>query len=164
MPSIYRRNLPHFDNGNQSHFLTFCTRERWKLPPRARSIVLACCLHGHGKRYDLDACVVMPDHVHLVLTPLVDREKRVTVPLSRITQVIKEYSAYRINLELSREGSVWQDESFDHVIRNDQRMADRIDYIIQNPVRRGLVSRTEEYKWIWKREIKVLDRLVVLQL
>jgi len=46
-------------------------------------------------------------------------------------------------------GPVWQEESFDHVIRGDVSLEEKIDYIRQNPVRRGLVSRPEEYRWLW---------------
>ena len=148
MQHVYKRNLPHIDNGRQSYFLTFCTRDRWILPPRARSIVLECCRHNHNKKYFLDAVVVMPDHVHLILTPCMDRVKNAAVPISSITRVLKSYSAFRINRELGRTGSLWQDETYDHVIRGGE-MAEMYRYVLLNPVRKGLVSAPEEYEWVW---------------
>jgi REP element-mobilizing transposase RayT len=52
----------------------------------------------------------MPDHVHLILTPLADEDG--SFPVSQITHAIKSESAHRINK--NRKGKVWQDESFDH--------------------------------------------------
>ena len=41
------------------------------------------------------------------------------------------------------------DEFFDHVLRSDESLKDKCEYIRQNPVRRGLVTRPEEYRWLW---------------
>lgn len=66
--------LPHYQWLNKVYFLTFCTHARQALTPGSRSIVLETCLHGNGKLFQLHAVVVMPDHVHLLLTPLTDEE------------------------------------------------------------------------------------------
>lgn len=159
MQRVYQRNLPHIDNGRQSYFLTFCTRDRWILPPDARSIVLDCYLHNHKTRYVLDVAVVMPDHVHMILTPCMDRTKGTAVPISSITKVLKGYSAFRINREFGRAGSLWQDETYDHVIRGGE-MAEMFRYVLLNPVRKGLVSASEKYEWVWwnqeRREVEPL--------
>ena len=57
--------------------------------------------------------------------------------------------ARSVNRLLGVSGPVWQEESFDHVIRGDVSLEEKIDYIRQDPVRRGLVSRPEEYRWLW---------------
>jgi hypothetical protein len=44
---------------------------------------------------------------------------------------------------------VWQDESFDHVLRGDESLRETMDYVCQNPVRKGLVDKPEDYKWLW---------------
>ena len=44
---------------------------------------------------------------------------------------------------------MWQDESFDHVLRGDESFDETVDYIRQNPVRRRLVERPEDYEWLW---------------
>jgi REP element-mobilizing transposase RayT len=46
------------------------------MPDWARDVVLECCLHDHDARYDLHVAVVMPDHVHLILSPTIDAEGR----------------------------------------------------------------------------------------
>src|SRR5271170_4145513 len=68
----YRRHLPHFQGDCTAIFATFTSHHRWILPATARSIALEACLWGNGKRFSLHGAVVMPDHVHLVLTPLRD--------------------------------------------------------------------------------------------
>ncbi len=66
---FYRRNLPHMQRDSTPHFITFNTKFRAILADWARDIVVGCCVHDHGVRYRLRVAVVMPDHVHLVLTP-----------------------------------------------------------------------------------------------
>lgn len=68
--SFHRRNLPHVQRDYKPHFITFCTKDRGVLPHWAKDIVLDCCTHGHNQSYDLYVAVVMPDHVHMILTPM----------------------------------------------------------------------------------------------
>jgi REP element-mobilizing transposase RayT len=148
LKAYYRRNLPHIQKGYTAHFLTFCTFRRWILPDWARQITLECCLREHEHAIDLHIAVVMPDHVHLVFTPLVDVEHREVFSLARITQAIKSASSHAINRR-ARVGRVWQIESFDHVIRSSESMGDKIAYVLANPLRRGLVDRAEDWPWQW---------------
>jgi len=73
---FYRRNLPHLQRDFTPHFITFVTKFRWVLPPIARDIVLASCRHDHRLKYELYAAVAMPDHVHLILTPLINEPQK----------------------------------------------------------------------------------------
>jgi len=90
----------------------------------------------------------MPNHVHLLLTPLRDAQGRV-FSLVEILQGIKGASAHSLNRALGRCGPVWQEESFDHVLRSNESFREKLEYIRQNPVRRGLVRAAEEYRWLW---------------
>jgi hypothetical protein len=49
---------------------------------------------------------------------------------------------------MERDGPVWQEESFDHVLRTSENLKEKIEYIRQNPVRRGLVAKAEDYRWL----------------
>jgi len=89
----------------------------------------------------------MPDHVHLVFTPLSDVDGAISLP--EILQKVKSESAHRVNKLLHRTGRVWQDESFDHVLRREEGIDAKLDYIRLNPVRAGLVADTAQYKWLW---------------
>jgi REP element-mobilizing transposase RayT len=90
----------------------------------------------------------MPDHIHLLVSFLRD-EAGHQFTFSRILHSIKGASAHSINRVLARKGPVWQDESFDHIVRSYENLEATVEYIRQNPVRRGLVKRPEQYKWLW---------------
>ncbi len=91
----YRRKLPRLQPDNKIFFITFSTSKRWILPNLARDIVMETCLRGDGHRFELHALVVMPDHVHLALTPRWDECGTLSIP--EIMQEIKSVSAHRIN-------------------------------------------------------------------
>ena len=130
-------------------FVTFATWHRWELPETARDLALEACVHVHGRKCDLHAAVLMPDHVHLLCTALSDKDGPFSIP--EIMHAIKSESAHRINKALGRRGRVWQDESFDHVLRNDESLAQKMAYVLDNPVRAGLVTRPHEYRWLWRQ-------------
>ena len=144
----YRRNLPHYQKSDRAHFVTFTTANNWILPHRARNIVLRCCVELNEKKIELHAAVIMPEHVHLIFTPLRDPSKE-EFRLAEILHFIKGFSSHEINKALKRKGPVWLDESFDHVLRSDERLENKIEYVRQNPVRRGLVKFPANYRWLW---------------
>lgn len=151
----YRRRLPHYQKDDHPLFVTFTTDHRWILPPAARDIVLACCLHENGNKLGLHAAVVMPNHVHLIYSPL-RRQDGWSYSLPEIMKAIKGRSARSINVALQRTGPVWQEEFFDHVLRSNDSLVDRVEYVCQNPVRAGIVKAEAEYAWTWKGKIPVL--------
>ena len=88
----------------------------------------------------LHAFVVMANHVHLLVTPLVSP--------SKLLQSVKGYSAREANKLLDRTGGpFWQTESYDHWIRDDSEFERVRRYIENNPVRSGLVVKPEDYRW-----------------
>jgi REP element-mobilizing transposase RayT len=89
----------------------------------------------------------MPNHVHLALTALSDVNGTFSIP--EIMQAVKGASAHRVNKLLGRKGPVWQEESFDHVPRSIEKLESQVRYIMNNPVRAGLVKSSEEYPWLW---------------
>ena len=147
--AFYRRNLPHVQRDYKPHFLTFCTYQRWTLPDWARTIVLNACTHNNQDRFDLHAVVVMPDHAHIIFTPLTDQQNTEIFSLAKITQPIKAISAHEINRRFGRHGQIWQEESFDRVLRSSEKLDEKVAYILNNPVRQGLVNIPEEYPWLW---------------
>ncbi|MBV9085095.1 MAG: transposase [Acidobacteriaceae bacterium] len=90
--------------------------------------------------YDLHAWVIMSNHVHLLVSPRVQP--------ARFLQSVKGYTARQANRLLQRtKQPFWQSESFDHWIRDDQEFKRVRNYIEQNPVRAGLVTLQEQYRW-----------------
>jgi REP element-mobilizing transposase RayT len=151
----YRRRLPHLQKDDHPLFVTFTTKNRWRLPAAACDVVFECCLKQNGRMFNLHAAVVMPDHAHIIYSPL-RGEDGWSYSLPEITKAFKGSAAWRINHMLARTGPVWQEESFDHVLRSNESLVGKVDYICQNPVRAGLVNSESEYRWLWKGEIPVL--------
>jgi REP element-mobilizing transposase RayT len=152
--AFYRRKLPHLQRDDKRHFVTFCTIHRWILPSAARSIALHCCLHDNDIKYLLHVAVVMPDHVHLIFTPLTSAEGPEIFSLAKIMCGIKGASAQLINRELGCQGRVWQTESFDRVLRSSESLDAKVAYILDNPVRAGLAATWDDYAWTWRRPEK----------
>jgi len=149
----YRRNLPHIQQEDKSIFVTFTTFERWELPEAVRDLVIKHCIFDHGRKLIAHGIVVMPDHVHMVISPLRDAQGGI-FGLAEIMHGIKGASAHSINKLLNRKGRVWQDESFDHVLRSDEKIDSKVTYLCENPVRKGLVSSVDEYPWLWREWVE----------
>ena len=97
-------------------------------------VVLEQLKGGNGKYYHLLEAVIMPDHVHLLLVPY---EKHT---LSEVMKGIKGVSARKINLQRKTSGRIWQDESYDRIVRNEDESNKEFDYILNNPVKTGLTE------------------------
>ena len=92
------------------------------------------------RQYALQAFVVMPNHVHLLATPV--------LRLDKLTKSLKGITAKRANAMLELTGkSFWQEESYDHLVRDELEFNKIRQYIEENPVRAGLVREASEYRW-----------------
>ena len=149
----YRRNLPHLQNYTATVFVTFSTWKRWELPECVRSAIVSHCLHDNKTKLWMHGLVVMPDHVHLIFSPLCDADGD-AFGLAEIMGGIKGASAHAVNRTLGRSGHVWQDESFDHVLRSGEKIREKVEYICSNPVRRGLAKSVDEYPWLWREWVE----------
>jgi REP element-mobilizing transposase RayT len=87
----------------------------------------------------------MPDHLHCIIRP--PRLNGSTVHLSRIYHSFKSWTAQKINNAEGRSGPLWQDESYDHIIRNREDYEEKAAYILDNPRRRGLVVDGAQWPW-----------------
>jgi type I restriction enzyme R subunit len=96
------------------------------------AIVAASLLHFDGSRYHLGDFVVMPNHVHLLVQLLGDTR------LTNQCKSWKRFTATEINRYLQKRGHFWQDESFDHLVRNEDEFAYIREYIANNPSRARL--------------------------
>jgi REP element-mobilizing transposase RayT len=105
--------------------------------PRVARMVAEALRHFHGQRYRLFAWCLMPNHVHVLFSPL--REHT----LDAILHSWKSYSAHPANALLARAGPFWQPEYFDHLVRDQSSLRKVTHYIRDNPRRAGLVN------WPW---------------
>ena len=112
-----------------------------RLPVVADQVVEALRYNaGILRHYELHAFVVMPNHVHTLVTA--------AVPLPKLTKSLKGITAKKANAILGSTGRpFWQEESYDHVVRDKGEFEKIESYIEENPVRAGLVRDASEYRW-----------------
>jgi REP element-mobilizing transposase RayT len=130
------------------------TGPRWLGRPEISQLVADSLQYRHGRDYDLDAFCIMSNHVHVLFTPLA-RADGSYVALPAIMQSLKGYTARQANQMLNREGQFWQHESYDHIVRNAAELRRIRIYILNNPVKAGLVSCPEEWPWSYSRYFAV---------
>ena len=127
-------------------------------------------IHYRDKRdYDLICYTIMPNHVHQVFTPIVARDSsramkgeeslpdsednldinvELQLPVvTNILRLIKGSTARECNKVLNRSGKFWQQESYDHVVRDNKELKRIVKYLLNNPVKAGLCERWEDWKW-----------------
>jgi len=94
----------------------------------------------HFHRYELHAFVVMPNHVHVLVTP--------NVVARRWLGPLKGFTGHQANQLLGTPGrAFWQDESYDHLVRSAVEFERIRAYIERNPVTAGLVAADEQFRW-----------------
>lgn len=171
-PGRWRGNLPHIFKDGCSYFVTFCLFDAGKRRQHLKgattssgavenvaawsdfnsdagscllktsevaSIVEDALLHFQGQRYALSAWCVMPNHVHVVVTPYPGHV------LPDILHSWKSFTAHRINAILGREGRLWEEEFFDHLVRNERDFEKFVRYTEENPVNAGLCALPEDW-------------------
>jgi putative transposase len=144
--------------GKYLYFLTFCTHDRrcvftrddivsttWSQILRAAG---ECCFH-------ISAHVAMPDHVHLLVEGTL-----VECDLWRFAALAKQYSAWAYKCQEG--GRLWQPSYYDHVLRDEESELCFIRYIIENPVRAGLVQRPEDYPYLGTGAVPVIEMIRIL--
>ena len=97
-------------------------------------------LHGDGDRYRLLAWVIMPNHVHVLF-------ETTRLPLGKVLHGWKSYTAHRIAETLGTPGTIWQPDYFDRYLRDQEHFNRAVRYIERNPVKAGLASTPEEWRW-----------------
>jgi putative transposase len=139
---IKRRHLPHWTLTDATYFITFnCMRG--DLSIECQILTLDVIKEGNNKYYTLIACIVMPGHVHVILTP------HEGYTLTRIMKGMKGKSARLINNISALSGSIWQNESYDRIIRDRKELLNKINYIINNPVKKGLTDDPINYHGLY---------------
>jgi putative transposase len=92
-------------------------------------------------KFQLHEFFIMPDHLHLLMTLPVD------MTIEKAMQLIKGGFSYRLKKELGYQGEVWQRGFSDARITDGQSFTQHREYIIQNPVKAGLVETADQYPY-----------------
>ncbi len=117
-----------------------------KIPEIAKLVADSITFWGK-KRFELLVYCIMPNHVHLVLTPLKKSENEY-FEISKIMHSIKSFSANKANEILKRKGKrFWQHENFDHYCRNEIELENIIRYVLENPKSAGLIHDPRNWPW-----------------
>lgn len=128
-----RRRIEHYLDQNYG--------KSWLRDPRIANLVQKALLNWDGKKYRLISWVIMPNHGHILLTPIEDHS------VSEIMHSIKSFTAHEANKLLERTGQFWAKEYFDRYIRDQRHFANTITYIENNPVKARLSKTPEEWPY-----------------
>lgn len=140
----------------------------WLKDDRIAKVVADSMHYLDGKIYRLDAYCIMANHVHVVFAPLPIQPSEVPRTfslrpkdaqtkslcyntLSSIMQSLKGYTARKANQLLGRSGAFWHHESYDHCVRNSNEWQRIVTYVLNNPVKAGLVGKWEKWRWSYYR-------------
>ncbi len=158
---------------------------RWLTDDRIAAILAESIHYKDGNHYRLDAFCVMPNHLHVVLMPrprveipsdvslcsdgkgnvgylerLPEGSRRFVkveyYSLASIMHRIKRRSAREGNKVLCRSGEFWEHESYDHYMRDPDEWQRTIAYVLNNPVKAGLVRHRKEWKWSYVAQDGIL--------
>ena len=166
----YRGDLPHYLPNDRPYFLTFRlagsvpkddeqlgilllkrkfaeydrildtmkTGPHWLREQAVAAIVKEAMHYRDGTQYEMHAYTIISNHVHMVITLTSE------LPLDRVLQQMKSFTAVACNKVLGRHGDFWLHEGYDHVIRKG-RFGNVIYYVLNNPVKAGICKHWREY-------------------
>jgi putative transposase len=136
----------HFQK-SEIYLHTESKSDKWLAQPEIGQLVHDKIVGYHEERYNLLCSCVMPNHVLLLFehyqlhTPVTNgKGKDKKYPVAQTMRYIKGSTARGANSILDIKGQFWQNESYDHYIRNEREMDNVINYILQNPVKAGLID------------------------
>ncbi len=136
--------LQHYFQENGCYFVTTTTCGRSPVFTNSEySLILWNLINYQREREALYLLgfVIMPDHLHLLIIPRGD------IKLPWIIREIKKGSARLINKAQDREGKLWMDQYYDYMVRDEKDLLEKMNYIHNNPVKRGLVQDAEKYRF-----------------
>jgi REP element-mobilizing transposase RayT len=141
-----RKYLPHeipswVDPQKQIYFITINCKKRFKNQlalPDVAGVLFETVRHRQEQLvWWPHLFLLMPDHLHALLSFPPSRK-----PLELVIRKWKEWTA-------KEAGIVWQRGFFEHRLRHDESRREKSDYILQNPVRQGLVARPEDWQFVY---------------
>ena len=128
----------------RTFFITASTwgrRAIFRAKPLADLFTRTCLDYRAKGKFQLHEFVLMPDHFHLIITPAAD------VSLEKAVQFIKGGYSFRVKKDLARNTEIWSTGISEHRIKGPDDYENHRQYLYQNPVRKGLVDRPEDYEY-----------------
>jgi REP element-mobilizing transposase RayT len=126
--------------------ITICTARRRPIfaEKRCADAVFASVFEGVlSREAECLAVCLMSDHLHLLLMP----------KKANLVSLLNRWKAFTTNLlhRMGLQGQVWQRSFYDHALRGPETEFEVAEYIVSNPVRRGLVARWKSYPYAWMK-------------
>lgn len=156
-PKKFARRPPRLDEIFQRfdppvYFVTFCTHKRRQIlaSKRTHSAFVEFARRAIEFNIAVGRFVIMPNHVHLFVCG--DEQFDLGRWIAALKQALSRANHWSID-----KGQVWQEGFFDRVLRSDESMNAKWEYIVQNPVRAGLVNGEKD--WPYQGEIVSIDRV-----
>ena len=138
-----RKALPHdpppfIDPAGALFFITICCKPRGFnqlcVPDVAANVFAAARFYSELRHWNISLLLLMPDHLHMLASFNTDEG---------ITKVMRNWKRY----VAAQYGIQWQRDFFDHRLRGDESSNDKARYILENPVRAGLVKQCEDWAY-----------------
>ena len=126
--------------------------ECWLRQRKMAELVERVLLEADGHDYRLQAWVIMPNHVHLVVDVW-------EVPLAKLMSGWKGKSSRLANVLLCRSGKFWQEDYYDTLIRDEPHLKRAVRYTEQNPMKAFLAKAAREWPWSSARHRDTYERL-----
>jgi len=158
-----RKTIRHYNIPCHAHFLTFSCYQQFSLLSRKRTrrwLIEAIIKAKDKYKYALWAYVIMPEHAHLLVYPMIEKYN-----ISFFLKTLKQSVAKKAKHYLKENNPDWLNKltvkrgpknvfrfwqtgpGYDRNINSENELFEKIHYIHNNPVRRGLVLAPQEWKW-----------------
>ncbi|KAB2833733.1 MAG: hypothetical protein F9K48_07795 [Candidatus Brocadia sp.] len=154
MLNMHKRHFGNFDEMLDKA----ANNQSWLEDDRIAQVIVDAMHFRDKKTYNLLAYCIMPNHVHMIFTirrrtSSLYKGKTASGPyvVTKILENLKWYTAMKANEILNCKGAFWQHESYDHVVRDGNELERIVNYVLNNPVRAGLVSSWDQWKWSYVR-------------
>ena len=154
---IHRLEIDRYASDESKFFFTLCARgnrKPFENPALANAIIESLIWRKKKHNWTLFCYCLMPDHLHLIIRAL---ERRLEICNAGVRgrieksllEEIAEFKSYttRIWWKHGGKGPLWQESSYDHVFRYNESMQKAAWYVLNNPVRKGLVDKWEDYPY-----------------
>ncbi len=143
---LFKKMFARYDD-----YLDHSAGPRWLAEPQIAEVVKQELHHLHPEFYHLHAYCLMPTHVHLLIDlqdipePPKPKSGQHYTALSHAMKLLKGRTGHTSRKLLGGTGAFWQDESYDHVVRDEREFKRIVGYILNNPVKAGLVKNWQDW-------------------
>ena len=160
-PDVPQRDARHRINkilfAKYDAYLDAGTDIDWLRNPSVAKLVKDAIHFMRRKGFTVHCFSIMPNHVHLLIRGLEPNSSPDRNPLTKLMQDHKSFTGRQANALLGRSGHFWQDESYDHWVRDEQELENIVAYINGNPAKAGLCMTPVEWPWSSAAERFAMD-------